>query len=292
MDRAKARRHVLAASAMGTRFEVVLFGEELPRLQSAGEAALAEVCALSDQLNAFSGGSVVSYINEHAAIRAVPVDAEVFALLDLCREGWAASEGAFDITIGPLMEAWGFRGQTTRSRSDIEAARARVGMDKVDLDRERGTVRFAVHGMRLDLGGVAKGYALDVAAGILRAAGVERALMHGGTSSVIAIGSPPAESAWRVRAGQDTLALRDESLSVSAPRGRTIETDEGATGHVLDPRIGAPTRGAEMAWAICKSAAWAEVWSTAMLVLKRRPAGMLGSVRALVQMTSNPEVCA
>jgi thiamine biosynthesis lipoprotein len=165
-------------------------------------------------------------------------------------------------------------------------------MDKVELDAVRGTLRFACAGVRLDLGGVAKGYALDVAAGLLRGTGVECALMHGGTSSVVAIGSPPGGVGWRVRAGDETVELRDDALSVSAPRGRMVESEDGLMGHVLVPRSGEPSRGATLAWAACESAAWAEVWSTAMLVLRRRPAGMPAGVRAFVETMSDVEVCA
>jgi thiamine biosynthesis lipoprotein len=298
VHRAEARPHVvrLAAPAMGTRFEVVLAGGDEARLRSAGEAALGEVCRLSESLSAFGRGSMVSYINTHAAEGPVGVDRELFGLLMLCQEGWRRSEGAFDITVGPLMEAWGFRGQ---ARGDVDEARERVGMDKVELDAMRGTVRFARNGMRLDLGGVAKGFALDIAGGVLREAGVECALMHGGTSSVVAIGSPPGEDGWRIRVGNHDVALRDRALSVSAPRGRMIETEAGPLGHVLDPRTGAPAMGAQLACAVCESGAWAEVWSTALLVLRHRPLSMPSSAEAIVDLGAGPindmkprEVCA
>jgi thiamine biosynthesis lipoprotein len=294
--RAEARCYVLAAPAMGTRFEVVLAGGDEARLRAAGEAVLAEVCRLSETLSAFGRGSMVSYINLHAAEGPVNVDRELFGLLATCQEGWRASEGAFDITVGPLMEAWGFRGQ---AHGDVEAARERVGMDKVVLDAARGTALFARPGMRLDLGGVAKGFALDIAAGVLRDAGVECALMHGGTSSVMAIGGPPGEDGWKVRVGSRDVVLRDRALSVSAPRGRMIESDAGPLGHVLDPRTGAPAMGAELACAVCGSGVWAEIWSTALLVLRRRPDGMPRDVEATVDLGAgrmidlNPrEVCA
>jgi FAD:protein FMN transferase len=268
----------LAAPAMGTHFELVLLGEDAGKLRSAGEAALAEVCEQSERLSAFGRGSMLSFINSHAAEIAVAVDRELFELLSICRKGWLLSEGAFDITVGPLMEAWGFRGG---SPGRVAEASWCVGMDKVELDEARGTVRFACPGVRLDLGGVAKGWALDIAGGILREAGVTSAIMHGGTSSVLAIG-PPGECGWGVKVEHQTIRLRDRSLSVSAPRGRVIDGEHGVFGHVLDPRVGAPIEGAEFACTICDSGVWAEVWSKALLVLKKRPAGMPRDVEALV----------
>src|ERR1043166_2837116 len=155
---------------MGTRFELVLVGDDDAHLRGAAEEALATVPALSDQLNAFYPSSTISSINANAAARPIALDRELFDLLDLCREGWLASEGAFDITVGPLMEAWGFRKARLDASmphalvplfhptSEVQAAQTCVGMDKVELDRGRGTIRFAVPGMRLDLGGVAKGW--------------------------------------------------------------------------------------------------------------------------------------
>jgi FAD:protein FMN transferase len=272
----------LSAPAMGTRFELVLFGDDAGLLRSAGQAALAEVCDLSDRLSAFDRASVLSYINANAAQRAVAVDREVFELLSTCREGWLLSEGAFDITVGPLMEAWGFRGGAP---GRVEEASLRVGMDKVELDECNGTVRFACEGMRLDLGGVAKGYALDIAGGILRQAGVTSALTHGGTSSVLAIGPPGGDKGFGVKVEDEYVNLRDRSLSVSAPRGRMIEGDSGAFGHVLDPRVGGPIEGAEFACAICDTGVWAEMWSKALLVHKGRPAKMPRDVDAIVGLT-------
>src|SRR5262249_16954441 len=94
--------------------------------------------------------------------------------------------------------------------------------------------------------------------------------------------------AWRaggrgggaVGGGAGAVELRDAALSVSAPHGRLVESGNGFVGHVLDPRVGAPVRGAELAWAVCESGAWAEVWSKAMLVLGRRAVGMPSSVEA------------
>jgi thiamine biosynthesis lipoprotein len=265
---------------MGTRFELVMHGDDESRLRAAGEAALAEVCSLSECLSAFSAGSMLSYLNQHADQGPVRVDAELFELLELCATGWRETEGAFDVSVGPLMEAWGFRGKA----GDVEAARRRIGMELVELDAEARTVRFAREGMRLDFGGIAKGFALDLTAKVLRDAGVVCALMHGGTSSVIAIGAPPGEDGWRVAVGKRVFLLRDRALSVSAAHGRVIERDGVALGHVLDPRIGAPAMGAKLACAVCQSAAVAEVWSTALLVLKRRGRTMPTSVESYIEL--------
>ena len=164
-------------------------------------------------------------------------------------------------------------------------AREHVGMDKIQIDREGGRVRFAHPQMQLDLGGVAKGFALDRAAETLRDGGVESALLHGGTSSAIAIGSPANEAGWRVRIGArpggPVVVLRDTALGVSAPHGRMIEHEGHRLGHVIDPRTGEPAHGAASAFVVGPSGAMCDALSTALLVAQQWTDAMLGESLAM-----------
>lgn len=277
VDAACARRGGTPASvrvalhAMGTRFELVLGGEDAAFLRGAGEEALREIQRWHDMLTCFGGGSVVSRVNSLAHEGAVRVGPEVMGLLLDCREVWRASDGAFDVTAGPLMHAWGFR----EPPLSPEEARARVGMELLDLDERACTVRFTRPGMRLDLGGVGKGAALDSAIETLRGLGVGRAFLHGGTSSVgtigewsVALASPPGSGL-----APALVRLTDQSLSVSAPHGRR---GTGGKGHVMDPRTGTPVRAAATAAVVAPAGVAAEAWSTALLVLGERPCAMAG----------------
>ncbi len=263
----------LATHAMGTRFEFVLHGQDPVRLRAAGEAALAEVLSLHHRLSAFDPASEVSRLNREAGGGWVRVDEQVFELLALCGDVWSATRGAFDITVGPLMRAWGFRGSGSPDAAAIEAARRQTGFDKVELDRAGRRVRYRRPNLQLDLGAVGKGFALDAAAELLREAGVPYAFLHGGTSSCVAIGAGPEAGGWRVRLGDAAdgpiVALKDAALGVSSPAGRTVMGEDGrALGHVLDPRCGTPACGARHAAALAGSAALADAWSTAALVLE------------------------
>lgn len=280
---------MLATYAMGTRFEVVLAGGEAADVRAAGEAALEEVRLLHDRLSAFAPGSVVSRLNERATEGPVAVAGDVFALLVLCRNVCEASEGAFDVTVGPLMVAWGFRvreGEAWTPPTDVELAevRGRVGMGLVELNAEARSVRFARAGVRLDLGAVAKGWALDAAAAILRERGVTSAFIHGGTSSVVAIGTPPGREGWavHVRGVDRRVMLRDSALGVSAGHGRQVVVNGEVLGHVIDPRSGRPTVGAKVAAVVGASAAMADAWSTAALVVGGVPPGLPAGYEALV----------
>jgi thiamine biosynthesis lipoprotein len=168
-------------------------------------------------------------------------------------------------------------------------------MGLVELDPEQLTVRFARQGVMLDLGAIGKGYAVERAADILREAGVASALLHGGTSTVYALGHPPEAECWKVaveapRRGGDgppagaprgmqarrsgapapplaTVPLRDQALSVSAVWGRSFPAAGKTFGHVLDPRTGQPASGAVLAAVVLPSATETDALSTALLVL-------------------------
>lgn len=239
---------------MGTRFEVVLPGDDPGALRPAGEAALAEIEEWHRRLTRFAPDSQLSHIHRAAAEAPVAVDRDLYALFEDCAAVWRASTGAFDPSLGS-------------------------GMDAVELDDAQSTIRFTRPGVTLDLGGIAKGHALDHAARVLREAGLTSALLHGGTSSVLAIGRPPGEPGWKIAlAGSGNpptvVTLADQALGASSQFQRQ---------HVQDPRTGEPARGhARLAAVIGPSARLCDAWSTALLVLGGRPDSMPAEYEAIV----------
>jgi thiamine biosynthesis lipoprotein len=164
----------------------------------------------------------------------------------------------------------------------LAAARDCIGIAHIHLDDARQTIRFDREGVMLDLGAIGKGFAIDRAVDLLREAGIESALVHGGTSTVYAIGKPSDADAWKIAiantfgapnsdsARLPTVNLQVEALSVSAIWGRSFEKDGKVLGHVIDPRTGEPTQGAELAAVVTKSATDSDALSTALLVLGTR----------------------
>lgn len=244
----------LARHSMGSRFELVLHGEDIVWLRAAGEQALDEIERLDAQLSIYRSDSEVSLINARAAAGPVLVEPRLFQLLLECERLYRETDGAFDVTVAPLMRAWGFFRDSGRlpDAETLEEARRRTGMHHVELDPESRTIRFRREGVMLDFGGIGKGFAIDEALQLLREAGVSSAFLHGGTSTMAAIGRPPDASAWNVAVThRDTDArpvaivpLVDASLSVSAVWGKAFEADGTTFGHVLDPVTGRPVQGA------------------------------------------------
>jgi thiamine biosynthesis lipoprotein len=266
---------VLALEAMATRFELWLHGDDDGRLRAVGEAALAEIECAEAQLSRYRPASEIAWINARAGGEAVRVDGRVFALLARCAEIWRLTDGAFDVTVGPLLRAWGFVGGSGAfpAAAARERARQLVGMDAVELDEAAGTVRLTRPGMELDLGSVGKGYAVDRAVAVLEEHGLSCALLHGGTSSIHVIGRPasgrPWRVAWRVSDDRDEVRILDPdrpALAVSAAHGKGFSAADGWRGHVLDPALGEPTRRAASACVTGRSSLVCDALSTALLV--------------------------
>jgi thiamine biosynthesis lipoprotein len=269
----------LARNAMATRFEIVLHGDNPVALRAAGEEALTEIEKLEDRLSLFRPHSEIAHVNARAAREPVRVTPEVFRLLERAYQLHTETQGAFDITIAPLMRAWGFQlgGGKPPLPEVLEAARAVTGMRLVHLDPANFTVRFDKPGVMMDLGAIGKGYAVEAAAGLLREAGVESALLHGGTSTLCAIGHPPNQQSWDIaietppalrnsRLPLGRIPLRDTALSVSAVWGKFFEWEGRMVGHVIDPRTGQPAGAAALAAVQCRSATDSDALSTALLV--------------------------
>jgi thiamine biosynthesis lipoprotein len=264
---------------MNGRFELVL-ADDWPayRLRAAGEEALEEIPRLERRLSRFDPRSDISAANAFAAERPVQVAGETFDLLQQSVELAEATDGAFDVTIGPLVVCWRQAAAQGRPPSPeaITAARAAIGWQGLVLDAEARTVAFANPGMSLDLGGIGKGFAIAAAAEVLRELGIGTALLHAATSSVIALGAPPDQDAWRLALRHpltdERLAvatLRDSALSVSGVHGSGFEWAGRFYGHVIDPRTGEPTLGPLLAVVRHPSPVVAEALSTALLVAGR-----------------------
>lgn len=231
----------LALEAMGTRFELVLPGGDDATTRAIGEAALAEVEECHRRLSRFDPSSLLSHIMQSAHREPIRLDRDTFALFDDAVRVWRESAGAFDLTV---------------------PARA---MDAIQLDADGCTIGLRRANVPLDLGGIAKGHALDLAARVLQEHGITTAFLHGGTSSAIGIGAPMGMKGWRVElAGGGKVLLRDRALSVSA-------VWDGNPHPTLDPRTGQPVAGPRRAVVTGPSARLADALSTAALVAGGAP---------------------
>jgi thiamine biosynthesis lipoprotein len=268
----------VARQAMATTFEVILPFGAADGPDAAG-AALDEIGRLEDQLTVYREHSEVSRVNRLAAVEPVPVEENLFALLAVAARLSAETEGAFDVTAGALIKTWGFyrRQQRMPSVPERRAALAKVGMRHVALDPEARTVRYLRPGLEINLGSIGKGYALDRAAGLLREEwNLSAALLHGGHSSVYAMGTAPGDPRgwavgikhpWQPDWRLAVVRLRDRALGTSAATFQHLEWAGRKLGHILDPRTGWPAEGVASASAVAPTAAEADALATAFFIL-------------------------
>lgn len=262
--------------AMATRFEVALpFGT--PDALAAAEDALDLIDDLEDQLTVYRDHSEVSRLNATAATGPVAVEPNLFDLLSRAAVLTNETAGAFDPATGSLIKAWGFyrRDGHVPPPRELKAARACSGMRHVVLNATDRTVKYRRAGLELNLGGLGKGYALDEAADLLaRKWGVRSALLHGGGSSVRAIGTPPGQPrGWPVAVRHPwedrtlgTVWLTDQGFGTSAATFQYFEYNGRKLGHLLDPRTGWPASGTASASVVAPTAADADALSTAFFV--------------------------
>jgi thiamine biosynthesis lipoprotein len=262
---------------MGTVFTIYLYAGDDLEAQASLDAAFEEIERIEETLSNYRASSELSRINRLAAEQAVTTDPEVFHLLEMALAFGRQSDGAFDITVGPLMRAWGFfRGEGRYPTSDeLSRARGIAGQDKVQLDAAMRTVLFACAGVELDLGAIGKGYVVDRVVQILREAGVQAALVDAGSSTLYALDAPPGKNGWTVRVSNpedraqtlSTVVLRNESLSTSGSYEKFFQLNGWKYCHVMDPREGTPVQGVLQTTLIASDSTTTDALSNAMFVL-------------------------
>jgi thiamine biosynthesis lipoprotein len=270
-----------SADAMGSTYSIAVYGTDRVRMEAAIEAAFDEARRLDDLLSNYKPASEWSEVNRDAAQKPVRVSAELFQLLQDCVEYSRQSEGAFDITVGPLMKVWGFYKGTGHlpHRPEVAAAMAKVGYRYLQLDPAQRTVRFLRPGMEIDPGGIGKGYAVDRMVEVLRRNGVQIALVAGSGSSIYGMGAPPDEpKGWLVKIKNPwdqskTIAdvwLKDMSLSTSGSYERFFRAEGRIYAHIMDPRTGYPAQGTVSVSVLAPRTLDSEAWAKPYFVNGRQ----------------------
>jgi thiamine biosynthesis lipoprotein len=267
---------------MDTLVQITVICEDEPR----GKQALEKAFAAFEQINGLTdrfpkegqitaSSNDVLRVNENAGVKPVKVSADTINIIQRSRYFAELTGGAFDISIGPVMDRWGFgkSGQDVPPDEEIKKALALVDYRKIVVDAEKATVLLADPGMSLDFGGVAKGYATDVAVRALREMGIEHALINAG-GNVYALGGKPDGSPWRVGV-QDprgngimaVLSVKDTAVVTSGDYQRYFEQGGVRYHHILDPATGKPARDLMQTTIVADSATDADILSTATFVL-------------------------
>lgn len=257
---------------MGTIAELRIYDRRDPAsLRAALDAGRAELHTIDRLMAVQRSDSDISRLNAHGTQGPVRVDGRVVEVLEAARAVSNLTDGAFDVTVLPAVQAWGF---TAGAPHVPTVTPAIAGYSHVLIDASSGTVALTDPGAQIDLGGIAKGYALDRVRGILRAHGVRSAYLDLG-GEVATIGHPPDAPYWRIgirdprRPGAvvGTLELGEGAVSTSGDGEQFVIADGTRFGHIFDPRTGAPARALVSATVVAASATRADALSTAAVVL-------------------------
>jgi FAD:protein FMN transferase len=268
----------LSHRAMATTFELLL-PFNTPHAIERSEPVFELLDRLESQMTVYRDSSDVVNLNRLAPYAPVVVEKRLFALLQLAAQITAETGGAFDVTAGALVKAWGFfRGpRRVPSETERQNALARTGMQHVVLTPEQRSVRYLRPGLEVNLGSIGKGYAVDRLAELVEEeCGIPSFLLHGGHSSVYAKGTPDGDPrGWAVglkhpwdeerRLGQ--VWLFDRALGTSAATFRHLEYNGRKLGHNLDPRTGWPAEGIANVTVLAPTAAEADALATAFFIL-------------------------
>ena len=237
---------------------------------------LAEMQALHACFNAYDPESEISRLNASACDKPFACSEMLWNALLAARKAHADTGGAFDATVGPLMRLWGFHGKrdTVPSEAEIETARVKVGMEKVVFDGQAHTVRFTAPGMGIDLGGIAKGYACDVAAGVLARHGISVYLLDLGGNLMLSSKLPRGKDGYAVGIRDPmnpdgilrTVTLHGKAVATSGNYERSRIIDGRRVGHIMDPRTGRPGDFIAGVTAVTPRGVDSDVFSTAVFV--------------------------
>jgi thiamine biosynthesis lipoprotein len=266
--------------AMGQPVHLRLFHADEAAGLEAAQAALAELRRVEGVLSRFDDTSALSELNRRAGRGWLDAGPELPQVLAEALRFRAATGGAFDIAVEPLMRAWGFREPRKAAPGERELAEARAAVAAATIEVSGVRIRLPVRHTQLDLGGVGVGYGLDRAGAELRRQGVERALLEV-SGDLLALGAPPGSDGWLVdiadpeRPGSilASTTIRDAALATSGQSAATVELSGRSHGHVMDPATGRPATRLLQATVTARTARAADALSTATLV---RPADYPG----------------
>ena len=259
--------------SMGTVYEIAAYDDQPERASQAIDLAFVEVVRLDAMLSNYKPESDLSRLNREGHFHAVKVPADLYRVIEESVKYSKVSGGKFDITVAPLVDMWkaALRGDRVASEAQQQKLRECVGYEKIELIPP-DMVEFHSPCMRIDVGSIGKGYAVDKAVAVLRANGIKNALVDAGQSSIYGMGAPPGMSAWEVHLRDPsnrvdpTVMLNENSVSTSEQTPASLLGNETA-GHIIDPENGKPLETNYALSIVAKTGTASDALSTTLLLV-------------------------
>jgi thiamine biosynthesis lipoprotein len=258
---------------MGTVFEIVIYDDDLPKADAAARAALDEVVRLDGIMSNYKSESELSRLNRNAHLQPVRVSHELYDIIEQSLYYSRISDGQFDISVGPVVDLWkkALAGGSLPTTAEQGAALRCVGYQKIELlppDR----IEFHSDCVRLDLGAIGKGYAVDRVVELLKERGIDRAYVDAGGSTIYALGPPPGANAWSVQLRDPSgklaprIMLMNNSVSTSEQSAPSVLQGD-SPGHIVLPNTGKPLQTRYAVSIAAPSATASDALSTTLLLL-------------------------
>lgn len=270
-------RYVFTEPHMGTTFRIILYAPDEATAKAAAKAAFARVAELNAIMSDYQPTSELMRLCQKAGGAPVEVSIDLFDILRKSEEYARLTDGAFDVTISPVVRLWR-RARRTREMpraEDIKKALALVDYRKIKLEPKGRTVQLMLMGMLLDLGSIAKGYAADAALAVLRRHGITRALVAAGGD--IAVGdAPPSAAGWKVGIAplknpdappELHLLLKNAGVSTAGDAEQFVEIAGKRYSHIIDPKTGIGLVGRRSVTVIAPNATTSDALDTAVCVM-------------------------
>ena len=262
---------------MGTYMTITVYAPDEATGRKAIAAAFAHVEMLETVLSTWRQDSDISRLNHAAGGPPVAVNPHLITVLRRSAKVAEETDGAFDITCGPLAALWKkcLRRRTLPAEAKLTKAKAATGHEAVKVDEKAGTAQLLKPAMRVNVSGIAKGYIVDQAVQTLRKAGIAVALVDAG-GDMYALGSPPGRDSWRIGVRDPSrpnsilgkpLLLRDRAVATSGDYEQFTVVDGRRYSHILDPRTGRPIEGMSSVTVVGPDATTADAYATAASVL-------------------------
>ncbi len=267
----------IGRTAMACPFELYFNAGQYPQATEAALETLDLIQAIEAQITVYRSDSELSCLNRAGGFKPVLVEPQLFQLLKQAAQLTRDSDGAYDITSGPLSKVWGFSRRESRipEPTELAAALRRVGSENLIFDDQAQTIHFRSTDVEINLGSIGKGYAIDRGGQLLRERGIENFLFHGGSSSILACGGRQGNDGWTVGIRHPLLPtrrlaeirLRNQALGTSGAANQFFLHRGKRYGHILDPRTGWPADQVLSATVVAPTAAQGDSLSTAFYVM-------------------------
>lgn len=261
---------------MDTLVEIKVVSFDKTTAQKAINLAFNRIKKLEARLNKFDDKSELSKLNAASKDEPIKVSDELFYCIKKALEFSRISNGAFDVTVEPLMKLWrnAEDKKTLPSDSEIKDALFRIGYSNIKLDDKNKTISFLKPDIRIDLGGILKGYAADEAIGVLKEQGITQALVNIG-GNIYCLGKKPDKKYWSLGLQHPkvkdevigSIKLEDQAISTSGSYERFVRINEKQFSHIINPKTGFPVEGLLSVTVISNLAIDADALSTAIFVL-------------------------